>query len=77
MPQPAAVGVADIMGDCMTKTLFSLLIAVSVVAMPLALVPSAAEAKTAKQMKDEHKGKVAKQKSAEKSAAKKAAKKSK
>ncbi len=77
MPLPAAVGEAVIVGIRMTKTLFSLLIAASVVAMPLAMVPGAAEAKTAKQVKDEHKGKVAKQKSAEKSAAKKVAKKSK
>lgn len=61
----------------MTRKLLSVLIAAAVVAMPLGMAARSAEAKTSKQLKDEHKGKVAKQKSAEKSAAKKASRKSK
>lgn len=59
----------------MIKKIVSSFIAAAVVAMPLAALPSISEAKTEKQLRDEHKGKVAKEKSAAKSAAKKAAKK--
>ena len=59
----------------MIKKLLSAFVVVAVVAMPLATLSTVAEAKTEKQLRDEHKGKVAKQKSAAKSAAKKAAKK--
>lgn len=59
----------------MFKKLMSALLVAGVVGLPLATVPSAAAAKTEKQLRDEAKGKAAKEKSAAKSAAKKAAKK--
>jgi hypothetical protein len=57
------------------KSILSAVMAVALVAGPLAAVPSVAQAKTEKQLRDEAKGKIAKQKSAEKSASRKAAKK--
>lgn len=58
----------------MTQKLLSILIAAAFVAMPLSVLPTSAHAKTEKQLRDEHKGKVAKQKSADKKADKKNAK---
>ncbi|MEY4564326.1 MAG: hypothetical protein RLZZ618_3603 [Pseudomonadota bacterium] len=61
----------------MIKKILPAFIVAGFVAMPLATLPSLAQAKTEKQLRDEHKGKVAKEKSAEKSAAKKAERKNK
>jgi Ni/Co efflux regulator RcnB len=58
----------------MIQRLMSALVATAVIAMPLSVMPSMAQAKTEKQMRDEHKGKVAKEKSAAKSEAKKSKK---
>lgn len=57
-----------------TKSLSALVVA-AIVAAPLSFIATSAEAKTANQVKNEHKGKVAKAKSAAKSSAKKSSKK--
>ncbi len=59
----------------MQKKLWVALVAAAFLLAPLAMVPTAAQAKTEKQLNDERKGKAAKEKSAAKSAQKRAAKK--
>ncbi len=59
------------------NSFMSVVVAAALIAVPFTLAPQAAHARTEKQVRDEAKGKAAKQKSAEKSAARKAAKKSK